>query len=659
LNGSIHRLPDGAAALGARLGRRGPEVVAAWLGLLWFLFGLGGLRTVAPTSLDWLAFGDYPQHLLGWLFFRESPWSLPVGRVVGFLWPAGTTVGFTDSNPLVAVLLRPFSTFLPRDFQFIGAWLALCYALQGWFGARLAALASSRALHRILGGAFFALSPVLLFRLGHDALCAHFALLALLQMGLGAVPGPEGRRAARGALATAVVLTLVHPYLAAMADLLAGAVVWRLCREGALTARDAWRLAGWALLGQLVLLLSFGYLTGGTLDAGEFGVYSADLLAFVNPAGMSPEGLSRFLPALCRGPGQYEGYAYLGAGGLLLLAAAALLLWRRGATEALPRKRFGPLLLVCLAMAVFALSSRVTALGEEVLDLRRIYTPLEPLVETFRASGRFIWPLYYLAIAAAALVVLRAGARRPGLASLALAAAVALQAADLSGADPFHEHPWRLPSPAWRLAAGHYDRLYLYPPQVSPPVEACGARDHPSPDRWTAFAYQAYAMGAAFNSGRVARADPGALAEGCRDLVAQVHARRLLPRTLYVVEAAQLPLFSRAGAVCGKIDGYDVCVSADDASPFREHLARAVDDSSGGADADGRQAVTRLTRHVFGRDPTPDEMAYGLDLWRRSPAACREGARRLEAGSPPARCRPETSASGGLPAVGFARAAAP
>ncbi len=434
--------------------RRGPEFLAAVFGLGWF-FAIGGYRALPPTALDWLGGSDWTQHLMGWLFLRRSPWTLPLGRVEGLAWPGGTTVGFTDSNPLVALPLRLASPLLPQDFQYIGAWLGACFALQGWAGARLAAVGSERAVDRLLGGILFALSPALLARLGHDTLCAHFALLLLLALHLRPVNGPlAGRRMLRRALAATTLLAAVHPYLCAMSLALSLALVAKLWRVDRLVGgREARRWAGALLLAPLAILGLLGYLTAAPSHGTGFGIFSTDLLAFVNPF-----GASSLLPDLHSESGQWEGNAYLGAGGVFLAAVATSL-----ALRAPPRpgrlRAVAPVAAVSLLLAAFALSSTVRAAGREVLDLGWLYRSLAGVVGPFRSSGRFVWPLYYLVLALAVVLPLRRLRLRPRLATALLAGAVLLQLADLApravGAH-FQPRPWRPRDPAWQHAAGHY-----------------------------------------------------------------------------------------------------------------------------------------------------------------------------------------------------------
>jgi hypothetical protein len=585
----LHSWWNGAGAPEARLEprregasrRRLPELVAACLGVGWFLLA-GGWRALPPTALDWLR-GDTAQHVLGWLFFRSSAWALPLGAIDGLAWPTGTTVGFTDANPLLAIPLKLASPLLPRDFQYVGAWLAACFALQGWFGARLAALASERPGWRVLGGALFALAPALLQRRAHDTLCAHWALLALLLLHLHALPDRAAARSAvRRAAALTVVFTLVHPYLAVMALGLTVALLARVALVERHFGLGAALLRALALLvAQVGLLALQGYFTAAPSHAQGFGLFSFDLLAFVNPWGSSS-----LLPDLPLLPEQLEGYAYLGAGALALVALATGLLVARGrqpfaASPPDPVARAAalvPLLVAVLAMALFALSPSVRAAGRELLDARPLFRPLMPLAGPLRSSGRFVWPLYYLLLTGALLVVGRRLARTPRLASALLAGAVALQVVDLApraaGAH-FTEHAWRLRAPEWSLARGHYDLVALDPPLVVGVWSRCRGLVYGDDSYWIPLGELAYRLGMSVNSGQLARGAAERLNAGCDSLTLPVERGAFRPRTLYVVHPSRLPLFQgRPGAVCGRVEGYDVCVSAEQQDAFRAALAR-------------------------------------------------------------------------------------
>jgi hypothetical protein len=118
-----------------------------------FFVWIAGSRVIDPTEIGWVMQGDWRIHFLGWHFFRGEPWHWPPGRIEGYYHaPAGTAVGFTDSIPIAAFLLKPIAGWLPMPFQYLGLWLLLCFALQGAFGVRLARVWTQKPLLQLLGG---------------------------------------------------------------------------------------------------------------------------------------------------------------------------------------------------------------------------------------------------------------------------------------------------------------------------------------------------------------------------------------------------------------------------------------------------------------------------------------------------------------------------
>jgi hypothetical protein len=322
----------------------------------------------------------------------------------------------------------------------------------------------------------------------------------------------------------------------------------------------------------------FGYFTSAPSHGGGFGLFSSDLLAFVNP-----HGASWIVPTLRVQIGQWEGNAYLGLGGIALALVAGALAagrWRPC------RRRLGvlaPVVIACALMASFSLSNVVRAGGHKVIGLGHFYRLLGGLVGPFRSSGRFIWPFYYLAVAASVIALLKLARNRPRLATFALAAAVGLQLVDLAPralAREFEPRPWRPRSPTWLLARGRYDHLALVPPQVVGIWGPCRGMVYGDDDHWIPLAYEAYALGMTVNSGYVARGAGEIIGPPCVALEKEIDSGILRERTLYVAHATKLAAFERAGARCGRLDGYDVCVRPTPGDPFAEALA-------------GRNAVSR------------------------------------------------------------------
>lgn len=551
--------------------------LGAALGVLWFV-AVGGGPTINPTNLDWAGGGDVSQHVLGWLHFRNAPWGFPLGRTPSLMHPLTVTVGFTDSNPWVAIALKPFSRWLPQDLQYVGPWLALCFALQGWMGVKLMELLSPGVPQRLLGAALFVLSPVLLFRVGHDTLCAHWMILAMVWLHLR--PRADSRAAWRGvglAFALNVLAAGIHPYLEVMVFTL---TVSLLFMEARVERHLSWGSAGAALAGVLVsvgmIFVVLGYVGQGvSMGASSgFGFFSADLLALVNPMGWS-----RLLPSLPHGEGQYEGFGYLGTGSLAL---AGVLLWRPSSWWPQAKaavKAQAPLVLAVLALALLAFSSVVTVTGETVLTLRGVARPFLPLLAALRSSGRFIWPLGYLVLTGILAHVVWRWRQRPRVATALLLGAVLLQVVDTQDVwkrDRFGGGAWpRLQAPEWEYVDPFYRHIVLFPPAIHGSEMPCVEGTFPA-NAYVRFGDLAYRKGMTTNSAYSARLDEPKVQAVCEALRADIRSGRFAEDTLYVVGEREREAFQRpeAGLTCGELDGYRVCVAAKEGR-FREALMRA------------------------------------------------------------------------------------
>lgn len=533
-----------------------PRILGALLGLSWFALQ-GGLSTVHPGRVTWLLRGDWATHFLGFASFRQTGWRWPIGAVEPLAFPVGTTLGYTDATPWPSVVFGVLSPLLPDDFQFTGLWLAACFALQGYFAIRILEELGASVPVRLAGAVLLCTSPPLLARVGHPSLCAHWLVLAAYWLNLSPTPSAAGaRRLATQATVVDVLAAGTHPYLLAMALPLHFALVVRLARERVLSRRAvAVALAAAAALPALVLL-ALGYF--GTADPGTygFGFYSADLLTLVNPMSWS-----RLLPQLPQGAGQYEGFGYLGLGGLAAVATIPLGAWPWRES---PLGRLLPALLVALSLAFFALSGTITWGGRTVVDLSALYRPFAALTDALRSSGRFVWPLHYGLIVAGLVAVARLSTRRPLAAAASAVALAAIQLADLV--------PVRIDAPAQpgiakladdlSVARGDYRHLVLYPPQLYGSTRHRCTGEGYDPYRWVPFAYAAYRLGMTTNSAFLSRLDGAAVERYCRRLSEDVAAARFDEQTLYVVGERYLPELRASPALrCGRLAGYVLCVA--------------------------------------------------------------------------------------------------
>ena len=548
-------------------GRRLDGLLAVLAGLAIFALYSGGGAIVLPTRIDWLMSGDPAQGWLGWQFFRETPWlQWPLGATQAFGMELGSSIVFSDSIPLLAFLFKPVAGWLPVQFQYFGMWLAACFALQAWFGWKLARLSTGDRWLAVLGACFFALAPIACWRLtGHYALVGQWLLLAALYLNL------RERESVRAWLLLLGVVTLVHAYLLVMCLALFMSDAWQRRWNG---QRDTWRsLGGIAMAVALVGLLMWAagyFMLDGVKGVGvgnaPFAGYHMNLQSPIDPDGL----WSKLLPDRVGGKDDYEGFAYLGTGVLALaIASAGLVLARlpglvkparpgmraEADVRVVPRPSLlVPLLCVAAGFLVIALSNRI-ALGQREVFAYALPEITSPLTSAFRVSGRFAWPLVYLAYFAILHVVVT---RLPPIpARVLLACALMLQVADSApswrlfssrlGGAPGWTSPMR--DPRWPSLAERHDALVLVLPHNLPP-------------NWTAIAEFASRHHMRTQAGSFARVSAEREALARQRITRELVEGPLDPRAIYVFEEDRLWRLASShlppGAFAGTVDGFRI-----------------------------------------------------------------------------------------------------
>jgi hypothetical protein len=440
---------------------RVPEpLIPVLLGIAAF-FGVTSGRPLLPRNIAWLTDPDAQTYFLGWHFYRFSPWGIPPGVSSRYGAELSSSIAFVDNVALFAIPFKALSHWLPDPFQYFGLWLLCCFVLQAWFAWLLVGLFTQSPFLRACGALLFVFAPPFLFRLeGHYQMLGQWLLLAALYICFGP------RRLSRGAAWPVLALTvsLVHSYMTAMVlGLWLSDMARRLWLERPTRAE----------LFQLVAvpsLVAFGFWVAGLFMMGEgivkagFGVYRMNLDSLVDPSGWS-----YLLKDLPEGTGDYEGFNYLGLGGLLLVLAALPAL--KGALPALrARRQYWPLLLFLLGLTLFAISNNIG------LGSMNLLIPLSKRwidrANVLRGCGRMFWPVFYVIL----WVSIRTLFKRhpPKVAAAVLFVAVMAQAVDTSaGWRPLRRTmlpvastwPSPLKSAFWTQVPANYRELRMVPPK--------------------------------------------------------------------------------------------------------------------------------------------------------------------------------------------------
>ncbi|MBP0439869.1 DUF6311 domain-containing protein [Tianweitania sediminis] len=434
--------PSAAYGLGAFLAL----LLVAWLFPLSFLLGKG----------FFFEFGDPAQHVSGWLLYAADEWRWPLLVTQRIAPPDGLAIFLTDSIPLAALLFKPLAGVLPEGFHYFGLWQAFNKLLQALAAVYLIRSFGLRhPLHAVVAAAFALLWPAHLIRVTHTALATHGFILIAIAFYVRARSKPWSDAKAFGLFALlSLGALLVHPYLCAMVLAIHGAfLIDRLCdrpkRHMALAALVV------SCLALATALIPLGYLSGGQTRSGGYDIYSMNLASPFCGGKLSLCG-----PMNTTG-GQYEGFNNLGLGLLLLIPIA---LWA-ARKEVVPLAKRSPgLILVALGLVVYA-ASNMMWLGPYLIFHYEVPQRLAPLTQTFRASGRFFWPVGYLVLFFTLCALLRHVALR--WASALLACALTLQGIDalpqITSIQQQTEAPGVLDFPAWQRALADIDHIEVFP----------------------------------------------------------------------------------------------------------------------------------------------------------------------------------------------------
>jgi hypothetical protein len=193
--------------------------------------------------------------------------------------------------------------------------------LQAVFAWKLLTIWVKHWEHAVLGTYFFCFAPIFIDRMTvHLALAGHWVILA----GLYLLFSPKSTF--KHWLVLAVVSMLVQPYLA----IICAALFFAWVLIAVVKTRAIFQFVRRMCIFIGVLFIS-GWSSGlfifglGSAQAAGFGVYSANVLAWVDPGFPWYEKAlwSRYVSDQWQNAGQYEGMNYLGSG-VLLLAIVAL-----------------------------------------------------------------------------------------------------------------------------------------------------------------------------------------------------------------------------------------------------------------------------------------------------------------------------------------------
>lgn len=358
-----------------------------------------GWRILNPLYVDWLfvkGSDDPAIHYLGWKAFRNSRWLFPIGLTDNLAYPERTSVIFTDSIPLVAVVLKLFSSMLPKDFQYFGIWELFSFVMLSFGVVRILEYYIKNNIVVIISTGLFLISEMFLCRVFiHAALSSQWILLMALELIWVKARFEKDKKYITRCLLIGILASSIHLYYVPMCGIcLIGYAVADLI-ETRRWKRHIIAIGMYIVICFLTVFLLGGFYGRFKTDGPEFlGKTSFNLTSLFNPR----NGWSSLLIEHAS-YGSYQGEGYLGMGGLLLGFSTLVLFLQNGfrvIRESIKNQRF--LIMGITVSSLIALGvalSPVITFGNHVLFEIPLPDVLSKLWAVFRSTNRFAWIIEY------------------------------------------------------------------------------------------------------------------------------------------------------------------------------------------------------------------------------------------------------------------------
>ena len=355
-----------------------------------YLLGFGNLNFL---NKNWLYLGDLYQYQIGWEFFRNDSWRFPLGLNPNYGLEFGTSIAYTDSIPLLAFIFKLFKNFLPENFQYFSLWIVLIIYLQLLFSYLIIFNLTKNFYFSVISIFFFILAPIFLHRSGiHLSLMGQWIILFSFYIELN---NSKSKPILRGI--NLILSSLIHFYFTIILIILNSLTyLFLLIEKKSLYKKVIIEII---LIYPLLLITMYvaGYFMIRPEDGlgGGYGYFNLNLNSFFNPSGFNNSNSfnwSILMPKQPLNNGEYEGFSYLGIGGFFLLFFTILSFFKNIKEFFISKKE---ILSIFLVFLVFAISHNIN-FGEVnfiTIDLNNV---ILGILSSFRASGRLIWPVYYL-----------------------------------------------------------------------------------------------------------------------------------------------------------------------------------------------------------------------------------------------------------------------
>jgi hypothetical protein len=393
-----------------------------------------GLDNISFQNTKWLHIGEPSMHQLGWYFFKNDIWRFPFGSNPNYGIEFGSSIVFSDSIPILALLFKPFKPIISGNFQYFSFWYFLCFFLQLYFSFKIIKKITNSVPHSFIGSFFFLIAPIFIYRINlHAALSGQWLLLFTLYLGL-----TQNIYKARLQWIFLIILSsLIHFYFTGMI-----VAVYALLRLFNLRFKkeNFYKLIKDFLIISTLLFITLylaGYFEIRSVDSlsANFGKYKLNLLSIFDPVNSAAKiSWSWFLPDIkLPKEAEIEGFSYFGLGQLLMFLFALVLFFNKNFNKNLisikDNKEIKFFFLVSFIFTLWALSNKISLGTITLLEI-----PLNKYIlgafSIFATSARMFWIVNYFLLILSIIIIYKCFEGRKSL--LIIGIFLTIQLADTS-----------------------------------------------------------------------------------------------------------------------------------------------------------------------------------------------------------------------------------
>ena len=360
--------------------------IISWIYLL-------GFDYIYPTNVSWLNSGDLSTYQLGWEYFRNDKWRFPIGLNPNYGIYSDSNIIYSDSIPLLAIIFKLFNFLLPEKFQYFSIWIFLCIYLQIFFSFKIIFIGTGHKFFSLIGSLFFLTASIFIHRSGiHLSLLGQWLILCGIYIEIS-----ENNKKYFFRLITILLSLVIHFYFFLMLLIIIFSQdLYKVVIKKKYNLNIIKEFTLIIIL-SLVLMYVIGYFSI-KLDDGlgwGYGYYNFNLNSFINPSGQNNNGTFSWSNLLMKQNYQnkeIEGFSYLGISGIIFFIIFSINFFKKKYKIFFQNLNW---VIIIVPFLIISISNNINFgdLNIFSIDLNKF---VYAFFSIFRASGRMIWPIYYI-----------------------------------------------------------------------------------------------------------------------------------------------------------------------------------------------------------------------------------------------------------------------